>query len=198
MKYKVQRRLFLNTSLVFYGCGYGGWVMQQEAPAPAGQQAAQILAERKGDSRHKNPGTIILNNCLWHGREDLMIFRGQGFFAVKRFGSSPTPSPLYLSLFPCVAGRVYWREEGGRGGGRVAEWDDSKKTWPSINWSILSDCTDGRQKRIKRGKSRDRFLTYWSRSFVFFCLYLKVHKIEIFFGFDFEICIISLLVMSKY
>ncbi len=29
-------------------------------------------------------------------------------------------------------------------------------------------------------------------------VYLKVHKIEIFFGFDFEICIISLLVMSKY
>jgi hypothetical protein len=27
---------------------------------------------------------------------------------------------------------------------------------------------------------------------------LKIHKIEIFFGFDFEICIISLLVMSKY
>ncbi len=27
---------------------------------------------------------------------------------------------------------------------------------------------------------------------------LKVHKTEIFFGFDFEICIISLLVMSKY
>ncbi len=27
---------------------------------------------------------------------------------------------------------------------------------------------------------------------------LKVHKIKIFFGFDFEICIISLLVMSKY
>jgi hypothetical protein len=27
---------------------------------------------------------------------------------------------------------------------------------------------------------------------------LKVHKIEIFFGFDIEICIISLLVMSKY
>jgi hypothetical protein len=27
---------------------------------------------------------------------------------------------------------------------------------------------------------------------------LKVHKIEIFFGFDFEICIISLFVMSKY
>ncbi len=29
-------------------------------------------------------------------------------------------------------------------------------------------------------------------------LSLKVHKIEIFFGFDFEICNISLLVMSKY
>jgi hypothetical protein len=27
---------------------------------------------------------------------------------------------------------------------------------------------------------------------------LKVHKIEIFFGLDFEICNISLLVMSKY
>ncbi len=27
---------------------------------------------------------------------------------------------------------------------------------------------------------------------------LKVHKIEIFFGFDFEICIITLLVMWKY
>ncbi len=27
---------------------------------------------------------------------------------------------------------------------------------------------------------------------------LKVHKIEIFFGFDFEICTISLLVLLKY
>jgi hypothetical protein len=27
---------------------------------------------------------------------------------------------------------------------------------------------------------------------------LKVHKIEIFLGFNFEMCIISLLVMSKY
>jgi hypothetical protein len=27
---------------------------------------------------------------------------------------------------------------------------------------------------------------------------LKVRKIELFFGFDFEICIVSLLVMSKY
>ncbi len=29
-------------------------------------------------------------------------------------------------------------------------------------------------------------------------VFLKIHKIEIFFGFDFEIFIISLLVMSKY
>ncbi len=29
-------------------------------------------------------------------------------------------------------------------------------------------------------------------------LTLKVHKIEIFFGFDFDICNISVLVMSKY
>ncbi len=30
------------------------------------------------------------------------------------------------------------------------------------------------------------------------CEYLKVHKNENFFGFDFEFCTISLLVMSKY
>jgi len=39
-------------------------VMQQEAPAPAGQQAAQVLAERKGDSRHKNTGTIVFQDWL--------------------------------------------------------------------------------------------------------------------------------------
>ncbi len=33
----------------------------------------------------------------------------------------------------------------------------------------------------------------------FFCrVNLKVHKIEIFFGFDFEICSISLIIRSKY
>jgi hypothetical protein len=35
-------------------------------------------------------------------------------------------------------------------------------------------------------------------NFKFPFIILKVHKIEIFFGFDFEICTISLLVMSKY
>jgi hypothetical protein len=34
-------------------------VMQQEAAAPAGQQASQVLTERKGDSRLKNPGTVV-------------------------------------------------------------------------------------------------------------------------------------------
>jgi hypothetical protein len=34
--------------------------------------------------------------------------------------------------------------------------------------------------------------SYWDT------VHLKVHKIENFFGFDFEICTISLLVMSKY
>jgi hypothetical protein len=31
-----------------------------------------------------------------------------------------------------------------------------------------------------------------------FCVILKVHKIENFFGSDFEFCVISLLVMLKY
>jgi hypothetical protein len=35
----------------------------------------------------------------------------------------------------------------------------------------------------------------YSQRPVFFAVVLKVHKIEISFGFDFEICIISLLVM---
>ncbi len=40
------------------------------------------------------------------------------------------------------------------------------------------------------------FVIFWLR---FLCtVYLKVHKNENFFGFDFEFCTISLLVMSKY
>jgi hypothetical protein len=38
----------------------------------------------------------------------------------------------------------------------------------------------------------------WANSTEKLASILKVHKIEIFFGFDFEICNISLLVMSKY
>jgi hypothetical protein len=51
---------------------------------------------------------------------------------------------------------------GGEGGRRGGESYDRKKAWPSINHSVFS------------GQ----------------CFCLKVHKIEIFFGFDFEICII--------
>jgi hypothetical protein len=39
-----------------------------------------------------------------------------------------------------------------------------------------------------------RKLPETDRNYTYLC-FLKVHKIEIFFGFDFEICIISLLVM---
>ena len=37
-----------------------------------------------------------------------------------------------------------------------------------------------------------------AQNFFSFRVVLKVHRIEIFFGFDFEICIISLIVMWKY
>jgi hypothetical protein len=42
-----------------------------------------------------------------------------------------------------------------------------------------------------------KFRRYCISRFFFFSVFylLKVHKIEIFFGFDFEICIISLIVM---
>ncbi len=45
-----------------------------------------------------------------------------------------------------------------------------------------------------------KYITWYETerlSLIFFYV-LKVNKIEIFFGFDFEICVISLLVMSKY
>jgi hypothetical protein len=55
-------------------------------------------------------------------RDYWMIYRGPGFFAVARCGSSPTPFPsfppascLSFSVFLCVAGQAYWREKGGRG-----------------------------------------------------------------------------------
>jgi hypothetical protein len=43
---------------------------------------------------------------------------------------------------------------------------------------------------------RNRFRGFDTR--IRICNRLKVHKNENFFGFDFEFCIISLLVMSKY
>jgi hypothetical protein len=54
----------------------------------------------------------------------------------------------------------------------------------------------------KIGHMRERYLklNYLRPSRRMSCIVMsfKVHKIEIFFGFNFEICIISLLVMSKY
>jgi hypothetical protein len=46
----------------------------------------------------------------------------------------------------------------------------------------------------------EQILSQIFRNTVIFCaeLYLKVHKNENFFGFDFEFCTILLLVMSKY
>jgi hypothetical protein len=57
-------------------------------------------------------------------------------------------------------------------------------------------------KRREEGKTLFAGIyTIFHFGFIFsdnFPYMLKVHKIEIFFGFDFEICIISLLVMSNY
>ncbi len=41
-------------------------------------------------------------------------------------------------------------------------------------------------------------VSYGASNFCYFFIQLKVHKNENFFGFDFEFCTISVLVMSKY
>jgi hypothetical protein len=46
--------------------------------------------------------------------------------------------------------------------------------------------------------SPDKFFWAFTQIFVFGDTPLKVHKIENFFGSDFEFCTISLLVMFKY
>jgi hypothetical protein len=48
------------------------------------------------------------------------------------------------------------------------------------------------------GMTRLKSVSPWIHSRTTCRTYLKVHKNENFFGFDFEICNISLLVMSKY
>ncbi len=69
----------------------------------------------------------------------------QGFLAVVRLGSTPTPIPplpsassLSFSDFLCVAGRANWRERCGAGGRRGAKSYNREEAWPSINHSILS------------------------------------------------------------
>ncbi len=54
----------------------------------------------------------------------------------------------------------------------------------------FSKCVARKEKILEEAHAR-----FWAVASI---ISLKVHKIEIFFGFEFEICISSLLVMSKY
>ncbi len=84
-----------------------------------------------------------------------MSYRGTGFLAVERFGSTPTPLPLSpiskLLLFrslPNVSPVELTDGRGVGGDGLGAELYDRKKAWPSINHSILIEiiapCIDAR------------------------------------------------------
>jgi hypothetical protein len=70
-----------------------------------------------------------------------MNYRGPGFLAVVRSGSSPTPTPfssatcLCFSVFLCVASRAYWRN---KGGGRGVKSYDCEEAWSSIHHSTLN------------------------------------------------------------
>ncbi len=56
-----------------------------------------------------------------------------------------------------------------------------------------------KEKQVSIGSKEKRMSSIgWKLDGLYAMMALKVHKIEIFFGFDFEISIISLLVMSKY
>ncbi len=62
-----------------------------------------------------------------------------------------------------------------------------------VEQTLNNECLKSKRRQLilslhfKPGQTRARIF-----------ILLKVHKIEIFFGFNFEICIISLLFMSKY
>ncbi len=151
-------------------------------------------------------------------REYWMIYRGPGFLDVVWFGSSPTLSPLSrqqvvsLSLSSCVSpvNLTDWREIGGFGGGGAKSYE-GEKVWSSINHSILSAHTAQTGFILVCQWFPARVWTVSTFPFVgcrgsdknsllyFHCLvYLKVHKTENFFDSDFGMCVISLLVMSKY
>jgi hypothetical protein len=110
--------------------------MQQEAPAPAGQQAAQVLAERKGDSRHKNPGREVLQKKLF-----IALHRGLNNFVegktyLQSYDLAPPPPPpllsascLSFSVSLCFLVEFIDGRKGGEGG-RGAESYDSKKFGP--------------------------------------------------------------------
>jgi hypothetical protein len=134
-----------------------------------------------------------------------MIYRGLGFLAVLRFGySPPLPSASCFSFsdFPCFAGRAY---TDGRGGG--GRWGGAKSyNGGNVNHSIISSsiCPEAGCRAVCGPSHITVFLFcgVHNHIFLFFrgILFetLKVHKNDNFFGFDFEFCTISLLVMSKY
>ncbi len=83
--------------------------------------------------------------------------------------------------------------------GKRRRWADSGRTGPEFLHTLAFA-----EHHLQKSKN---WHTQWSlknalqiiqRMLSMRYIILKVHKIEIFFGFDFEICIISLLVMSKY
>jgi hypothetical protein len=76
-----------------------------------------------------------------------MIYRGPSFLAFALFGSTPSPPPsrqqiVSLDQSSCMSVvQLFLRERGGGGGGRGAESYHRKKTWASINRSILAGLT---------------------------------------------------------
>ncbi len=88
--------------------------------------------------------SILVEQTLTHDtRECRMIYRGPGFFADARFGSSPTPSSTspVRKLDRGQTGRLKKRDSlltGGGGGERRAELYHRKKPQSFTNHSILS------------------------------------------------------------
>ncbi len=75
-------------------------------------------------------------------REYWMTYRGPGFLAVVRFGSSPTssvslPIAICLSVFLCFVDRAYWQERGG-GDGEGAKSYGGEKAWSSKSFRQYS------------------------------------------------------------
>jgi len=77
-----------------------------------------------------------------------MIYRGPGFLAVAWFDSSPTLSTPFASVSSTGDTQEDWEREAtfwrkrGEWGGFGAELHDRKKSWSSINHSILSELED--------------------------------------------------------
>ncbi len=87
-------------------------------------------------------------------------------------------------------------------GRRACRKQERKKGWEAVR--ISKNRGGGSQKTLKKGgrngyrkhlRKKQKNPLYCELECVRLSFCLKVHKIEIFFGFDFENCIISLLVM---